>query len=134
MNDGRWTDLENELYVKFLMDNRLHFEEPGNRKRNQIFMKMSLILGTRTPSQCRSHHQKVEIYAQTRTVNGLCDYILENKMTKNSPSVDSLKARFKSHVSILKESFGHTKNAIEQNFILTPNNKYNLFNIVLLDV
>ena len=56
---GKWTEEENVAYFRFLLDERSHFEMPGERKKTQIFMKMSETLVTRTPDQCRSHHQKV---------------------------------------------------------------------------
>ncbi|CAD8150370.1 unnamed protein product [Paramecium pentaurelia] len=51
-NIGHWTKDEHEKYLKFLEDNTLM------KKNNKIFKPMSEIIGTRSPSQCRSHHQK----------------------------------------------------------------------------
>ncbi|CAD8140646.1 unnamed protein product [Paramecium pentaurelia] len=51
-NVGHWTNEEHEKYLKFLEDNTLM------KKNNKIFKPMSEIIGTRSPSQCRSHHQK----------------------------------------------------------------------------
>ncbi|CAK84945.1 unnamed protein product (macronuclear) [Paramecium tetraurelia] len=51
-NVGHWTKEEHEKYLKFLEDNI------QMKKNNKIFKPMSEIIGTRSPSQCRSHHQK----------------------------------------------------------------------------
>ncbi|CAD8138204.1 unnamed protein product [Paramecium octaurelia] len=51
-NVGHWTKEEHEKYLKFLEDNT------QMKKNNKIFKPMSEIIGTRSPSQCRSHHQK----------------------------------------------------------------------------
>ncbi|CAD8057473.1 unnamed protein product [Paramecium sonneborni] len=51
-NIGHWTKDEHEKYLQFLEDNSYM------KKNNKIFKPMSEIIGTRSPSQCRSHHQK----------------------------------------------------------------------------
>ncbi|CAK82114.1 unnamed protein product (macronuclear) [Paramecium tetraurelia] len=51
-NNGHWTKEEHEKYLQFLEDHA-HL-----KKNNKIFKPMSEIIGTRSPSQCRSHHQK----------------------------------------------------------------------------
>ncbi|CAD8055501.1 unnamed protein product [Paramecium sonneborni] len=51
-NIGHWTKEEHDKYLKFLEDNT------SMKKNNKIFRPMSEIIGTRSPSQCRSHHQK----------------------------------------------------------------------------
>jgi hypothetical protein len=33
---------------------------PEYRKANQVFQKISILLGTRSPIQVKSHHQKLE--------------------------------------------------------------------------
>ncbi|CAD8195920.1 unnamed protein product [Paramecium pentaurelia] len=58
-NQGHWSSLEHQVYVEFL---KLHYnttmQSQQNRKNNKIFKLMSMTIGTRSPSQCRSHHQK----------------------------------------------------------------------------
>ncbi|CAD8122791.1 unnamed protein product [Paramecium sonneborni] len=49
---GHWTEIEHKTYLNFLEENKNH------TKGQRLFKKMSQIVGTRTPSQCRSHHQK----------------------------------------------------------------------------
>ncbi|CAD8059542.1 unnamed protein product [Paramecium primaurelia] len=51
-NSGHWTQEEHQKYLKFLEDHA------NIKKNNKIFKPMSDIIGTRSPSQCRSHHQK----------------------------------------------------------------------------
>ncbi|CAD8113287.1 unnamed protein product [Paramecium sonneborni] len=49
---GHWNKEEHESYLRFLEENANH------SKGHRLFKRMSQIIGTRTPSQCRSHHQK----------------------------------------------------------------------------
>ncbi|CAD8197936.1 unnamed protein product [Paramecium octaurelia] len=49
---GHWNEIEHNTYLRFLQENNNH------TKGQRLFKKMSQIVGTRTPSQCRSHHQK----------------------------------------------------------------------------
>ncbi|CAD8063500.1 unnamed protein product [Paramecium sonneborni] len=51
-NVGHWTKEEHEKYLYFLE------EHSDIKKNNKIFKSMSEVIGTRSPSQCRSHHQK----------------------------------------------------------------------------
>ncbi|CAD8146997.1 unnamed protein product [Paramecium octaurelia] len=59
-NSGHWTPEEHQTYVEFLQN---HLTQSlscsqDNKKNNKIFKLMSQTIGTRSPSQCRSHHQK----------------------------------------------------------------------------
>ena len=56
---GKWSEEENFVYLKFLLDNKHIFEIKGMRKRFHIFMLMAKMLSKRSPDQCRSHHQKM---------------------------------------------------------------------------
>ncbi|CAD8062772.1 unnamed protein product [Paramecium sonneborni] len=51
-NFGHWTPEEHQKYLRFLQDHT------DIKKNNKIFKSMSDVVGTRSPSQCRSHHQK----------------------------------------------------------------------------
>lgn len=42
-------------------ENRIDFETEKNRRRTKIFYRLSKVLKKRTPDQCRSHHQKLQI-------------------------------------------------------------------------
>ncbi|CAD8200840.1 unnamed protein product [Paramecium octaurelia] len=62
-NSGHWTPEEHQTYVEFLEKHHdTTMQNQQNRKNNKIFKLMSEIIGTRSPSQCRSHHQKFNPY------------------------------------------------------------------------
>lgn len=54
----RWTDQECELYKIFIKNNLTIMNDPVFKRTTKIFLLMSEFIGTKTPSQCRSHHQK----------------------------------------------------------------------------
>ncbi|CAD8048871.1 unnamed protein product [Paramecium primaurelia] len=56
VKQGHWTQEEHHQYVQFLL--RVKGSGDSQRKGQPLFKRMSQIIGTRTPSQCRSHHQK----------------------------------------------------------------------------
>ena len=58
----RWTDEENKLYAKFILDQ----ESEGNIETNfskrlphKFFHKMASAIKTKTHRQCKTHHQKM---------------------------------------------------------------------------
>ncbi|CAD8200580.1 unnamed protein product [Paramecium pentaurelia] len=58
-NQGHWSNQEHQIYVEFLQQHQnTTMQNQQNRKNNKIFKLMSMTIGTRSPSQCRSHHQK----------------------------------------------------------------------------
>ncbi|CAK63867.1 unnamed protein product (macronuclear) [Paramecium tetraurelia] len=58
-NQGHWSTQEHQVYVEFLKQHHnTTMQNQQNRKNNKIFKLMSMTIGTRSPSQCRSHHQK----------------------------------------------------------------------------
>ncbi|CAK70674.1 unnamed protein product (macronuclear) [Paramecium tetraurelia] len=58
-NSGHWTPEEHQTYVEFLQNHQTQsISSQENKKNNKIFKLMSQTIGTRSPSQCRSHHQK----------------------------------------------------------------------------
>ncbi|CAK61735.1 unnamed protein product (macronuclear) [Paramecium tetraurelia] len=58
-NQGHWSTQEHLIYVEFLKQHQnTTMQNQQNRKNNKIFKLMSMTIGTRSPSQCRSHHQK----------------------------------------------------------------------------
>ncbi|CAD8110854.1 unnamed protein product [Paramecium primaurelia] len=62
-NQGHWTSQEHQIYVEFLEQHHgTSMQSQQNRKNNKIFKLMSQTIGTRSPSQCRSHHQKFNPY------------------------------------------------------------------------
>ncbi|CAK65825.1 unnamed protein product (macronuclear) [Paramecium tetraurelia] len=52
--NGHWDDNEHSIYLEFLSNAR----GDSYKKGQPLFKKMSEFIGTRSPSQCRSHHQK----------------------------------------------------------------------------
>ena len=54
----RWTKEEAEAYEKFIDMYSDIFNESGSKRVTKVFIQMSQYIGTKTPSQCRSHHQK----------------------------------------------------------------------------
>ncbi|CAD8121560.1 unnamed protein product [Paramecium sonneborni] len=64
-NQGHWTAYEHYIYIEFLKQNHnTTMQNQQNRKNNKIFKLMSMTIGTRSPSQCRSHHQKFNPFTQ----------------------------------------------------------------------
>jgi hypothetical protein len=61
VSSGSWNLHENRLYLKFMRDHRADFETEKNRRRTKVFYRLSKVLKKRTPDQCRSHHQKLQI-------------------------------------------------------------------------
>lgn len=58
-NEGIWTEDEELLYVNFVQAN-CHMFSKRNKVTRQMkpYVKMAKEISTRTPEQCRSHHQK----------------------------------------------------------------------------
>ena len=54
----RWTKEEADQYEKFIDMYSDIFNESGSKRVTKVFIQMSQFIGTKTPSQCRSHHQK----------------------------------------------------------------------------
>lgn len=54
----RWTKEESQLYENFIEMYADIFNDPSSKRVTKIFIFMSKYIGTKTPSQCRSHHQK----------------------------------------------------------------------------
>ncbi|CAD8077783.1 unnamed protein product [Paramecium sonneborni] len=57
-NNGHWTQKEHRLYLQFIETNKEIMMKSDMKKQEKIFKQMSLVIKTRSPSQCRSHHQK----------------------------------------------------------------------------
>ncbi|CAD8147423.1 unnamed protein product [Paramecium pentaurelia] len=58
LRSGHWTPAEHQLYLDFLHQSQDLIESSQNNKGQRLFKKMSQVIATRSPSQCRSHHQK----------------------------------------------------------------------------
>ncbi|CAD8079360.1 unnamed protein product [Paramecium sonneborni] len=57
-NNGHWTQKEHKLYLQFIEKNKEIMMKSDMKKQEKIFKQMSLVIKSRSPSQCRSHHQK----------------------------------------------------------------------------
>ncbi|CAD8078437.1 unnamed protein product [Paramecium sonneborni] len=57
-NNGHWTQKEHRLYSQFIETNKEIMMKSDMKKQEKIFKQMSCVIKTRSPSQCRSHHQK----------------------------------------------------------------------------
>ncbi|CAD8117130.1 unnamed protein product [Paramecium sonneborni] len=55
---GHWSEQEHKTYIEFLNMHKTVMESQDQKKTSKIFKLMSETIGTRSPSQCRSHHQK----------------------------------------------------------------------------
>ena len=58
---GSWTHDETRLYMNFLDHYRKKFGCEEKRRKCTIFNRLSEAINTRTPDQCRSHHQKMQL-------------------------------------------------------------------------
>ena len=54
----RWTKEESQNYEKFIDKYADIFNDSSSKRVTKIFIFMAEFIGTKTPSQCRSHHQK----------------------------------------------------------------------------
>ena len=59
-NFGRWSGHEKARYYIFLVMHEPYFLRKGMRRNDKLFKMMSNFITTRSPDQCRSHHQKIE--------------------------------------------------------------------------
>jgi hypothetical protein len=60
-SSGEWNSREVKLYYRYLSSHKSEFTDPQLRKKNKVFIKLADFIGSRTPDQCRSHHQKATI-------------------------------------------------------------------------
>jgi hypothetical protein len=59
-NYNYWSIEEQTIYLRFLVENAAEISGNGSRRKLRMFKKISTLLGTRTPKQVKSHHQKLE--------------------------------------------------------------------------
>ena len=64
-----WTPREESQYIEYLKSNMPMVASPEFRKNARIFKKISTILGSRTPIQVKTHHQKM--IAKYHTISAL---------------------------------------------------------------
>lgn len=66
----RWTMEEDLMYMRFLMMNKKFFECENTRRTGKVFMHLSKMMnGARTPNQCKSHHQKMQMASKTGMID-----------------------------------------------------------------
>ena len=65
-NRGRWTSEERREYYVFLRIYSHFFTSKEHRRIDKVYRMMANFIRTRTPDQCRTHHQKLE-YKYHRT-------------------------------------------------------------------
>lgn len=58
---GGWSSRENTIYLHFMRHNLDDFRTEKSRRTTKVFFRLSKILKKRTPDQCRSHHQKLQM-------------------------------------------------------------------------
>jgi hypothetical protein len=58
---GEWNYQENQIYLQFMIENINDFLTEKSRRKTKVFFRLSKILKKRTPDQCRSHHQKLQL-------------------------------------------------------------------------
>lgn len=79
-NYNYWTKEEQTIYLNFLVEHMPMINSTEYRKKLRIFKKISTILGTRTPIQVKSHHQKLE--DKFKTIPKIIDH-LQNSIFRN---------------------------------------------------
>ena len=76
-----WTREENILYMRFLEENLDLFKGESHKRRIcRVYVQISQAVGTRTPDQCRSHHQKMMKWH--RSIKGIITHVQSLPDTK----------------------------------------------------
>lgn len=69
-NKGRWSSEEEIAYLKFLDQHKSLVSSHEMRKSLKVFEQMARFMGyRRTPDQCRSHHQKMQLLRRQDRAN-----------------------------------------------------------------
>ncbi|CAD8077180.1 unnamed protein product [Paramecium primaurelia] len=79
-NNGHWSAQEHQVYLTFLQQHRDVMESSELKKTNKIFKLMSDIIKSRSPSQCRSHHQKFNPYSKYLVNNNIVRRKMKEQM------------------------------------------------------
>ena len=81
----KWTDEENMLYAKFLLDNIDEFSGDDRRRSMKFFSRMAeCMLFPKNNLQCRSHHQKMMI--KYKTVEKIIEVFLPKAVKIEEPA------------------------------------------------
>ncbi|CAK56230.1 unnamed protein product (macronuclear) [Paramecium tetraurelia] len=102
IKSGHWSEEEHQQYVQFLL--RVKGSGDSQRKGQPLFKRMSQIIGTRSPSQCRSHHQKF---------NPFNPRLRRNHKKKKLPKIEKPVLRSK---QIMRQYFSENKVHSEDEF------------------
>lgn len=68
-----WRPEEQQVYLEFLKEHMPMITSVAYRKAQRIFKKISMRLGTRSPIQVKSHHQKLE--EKFKTIPRIISYV-----------------------------------------------------------
>ncbi|CAK69159.1 unnamed protein product (macronuclear) [Paramecium tetraurelia] len=77
---GHWSAQEHQVYLTFLQQHKDVMESSELKKTNKIFKLMSDIIKSRSPSQCRSHHQKFNPYSKYLVNNNIVRRKMKEQM------------------------------------------------------
>lgn len=87
----RWTKEESALYEQFIEMYADIFNDPSSKRVTKIFIFMSKYIGSKTPSQCRSHHQKFFKKIQSmKALGGLNPSASNISMQRNKEGLEEL--------------------------------------------
>ncbi|CAD8085677.1 unnamed protein product [Paramecium sonneborni] len=86
-NNGHWSAQEHQVYLTFLLQHREVMESSELKKTNKIFKLMSDIIKSRSPSQCRSHHQKFNPYSKYLVNNNIVRRKMKEQMLNDSSNL-----------------------------------------------
>lgn len=113
----RWTKEESALYEQFIEMYADIFNDPSSKRVTKIFIFMSKYIGTKTPSQCRSHHQKFFKKIQGMKSVGVMNPTGNNPHLRNKEGLEELN-KFQN-----SEKKKRGKYSKKQNPNVTPNNE-----------
>lgn len=114
----RWTKEESSLYEQFIEMYADIFNDPSSKRVTKIFIFMSKYIGTKTPSQCRSHHQKFFKKIQgMKSLGGMNPAPNNSHLQRNKEGLEELN-KFQN-----SEKKKRGKYSKKQNMSATPNNE-----------
>ncbi|CAD8171298.1 unnamed protein product [Paramecium pentaurelia] len=128
-NNGHWSAQEHQVYLTFLQQHRDVMESSELKKTNKIFKLMSDIIKSRSPSQCRSHHQKFNPYSKYLVNNNIVRRKMKEQMLSDSKqqkqsqqenenveqSQDSNQKQFQQQQQVLNQKMESQQQLMESN-------------------
>lgn len=80
------------IYVNFLSREKDNFVSDWKKRSTKVFKRLSVLVGTKNNTQCKTHHQKME--KSYGSVEGIIRKILSPEASeqaeKNIPGIDEL--------------------------------------------